>query len=126
MKCRVEPLNSWRKSSDFPAINPAFSGARNRYTYAGTSSGSRRMLPHFPFDSVVKLDVSGSAARTWSAGRRRFIGEPIFVPKETGGVGGGEEDEGYILVVEVSTMMKSNSINLVMIFITEYIIYLYI
>ncbi|PKI56630.1 hypothetical protein CRG98_023013 [Punica granatum] len=102
-KCGVEPLGSWRKSSDFPVINPAFSSVRNRYIYAGTSSGCRRTLPHFPFDSVVKIDTLTKYKRTWSAGNRRFIGEPIFVPKETAGEG---EDEGYILVVEYAVSIQ--------------------
>ncbi|KAK4741316.1 hypothetical protein SAY87_024904 [Trapa incisa] len=104
-KCGIEPLSSWRKSSDFPAINPAFSGNRNRYVYAGTSSGSRQMLPHFPFDSVVKLDISGNSARRWSTSRRKFIGEPIFVPREASGRGR-EEDDGYILVVEYAVSVQ--------------------
>lgn len=117
MKCGAELLNSWRKSSDFPVINPAFSGGRNRYVYAGTSSGSRPMLPHFPFDSVVKLDISSNSAQTWSTGSRRFIGEPIFVPKETGG---GAEDDGYILVVEVKKLIdEATRLNPVFIFINK-------
>lgn len=91
----MEPLNKWNKPSDFPVINPAFSGNKNTLIYAATSSGSRQALPHFPFDTVVKLNVSTNTNRTWSAGARRFIGEPIFVAK------GVEEDDGYILVVEV-------------------------
>lgn len=95
-KCSVEPLNQWKRPSDFPAINPAFSGTKNTYIYAATSSGSRPTLPHFPFDSVVKLDLLDTSVHTWSADHRRFIGEPIFVPKGDG------EDDGYLLVVEVS------------------------
>jgi 9-cis-beta-carotene 9',10'-cleaving dioxygenase len=95
-KCSVEAMNEWRRSSDFPVINPAFSGSKNTYIYAATSSGSRPTLPHFPFDSVVKLNLLNNSVRTWSVGSRRFIGEPIFVAK------GDEEDDGYLLVVEVS------------------------
>ncbi|XP_044481258.1 carotenoid cleavage dioxygenase 7, chloroplastic-like [Mangifera indica] len=99
-KCRVEPLNNWSKPSDFPVINPAFSGQKNTLIYAATSSGSRQALPHFPFDTVVKLNVSTNTNRTWSTGARRFIGEPIFVPR------GVEEDDGYILVVEYAVSMQ--------------------
>ncbi|KAK9274060.1 hypothetical protein L1049_018874 [Liquidambar formosana] len=99
-KCSVEPINKWSKPSDFPVINPAFSGTKNKYTYAATSSGSRRALPHFPFDTLVKLNASSNSIRTWSVGSRRFIGEPIFVPK------GDEEDDGYILVVEYSVSIQ--------------------
>ncbi|OMO69554.1 Carotenoid oxygenase [Corchorus capsularis] len=98
--CCVENLNQWNKPSDFPIINPDFSGNKNEYIYASTTSGSRQDLPHFPFDMVVKLNLSSKTAKTWSAGARRFIGEPIFVPKGT------EEDDGYILVVEYAVAVQ--------------------
>lgn len=94
-KCCVEPLNQWKKPSDFPIINPKYSGDKASGIYAATSSGSRRTLPHFPFDTVVKLNVLSKSVKTWSVGTRRFIGEPIFVSK------GVEEDDGYLLVIEV-------------------------
>ncbi|KAK2975779.1 hypothetical protein RJ640_014602 [Escallonia rubra] len=92
--CTVNPLNDWDKASDFPIINQEYSGSKNKYVYAATTSGSRRALPHFPFDMVVKLNTADGSAQTWSVGSRRFIGEPIFVPK------GAEEDDGYLLIVE--------------------------
>lgn len=94
-KCCVEHLDQWSKTSDFPLINPSFSGQRNSIIYAATSTGSRQALPHFPFDTVVKLNLSSNSVHTWSTGARRFIGEPTFVQK------GNEEDDGYLLVVEV-------------------------
>ncbi|KAF5731628.1 Carotenoid cleavage dioxygenase 7 chloroplastic isoform 1 [Tripterygium wilfordii] len=99
-KACVEPLNEWNKSSDFPLINQSFSGYENKYIYAAASSGSRRSLPSFPFDMVVKLDLKDKSARTWSTGRRRFIGEPIFVPKDE------SEDDGYLLVVEYAVSIQ--------------------
>ncbi|CAN0847727.1 Carotenoid cleavage dioxygenase 7, chloroplastic [Linum grandiflorum] len=96
-KCEVEPLNKWNKATDFPIINPAFSGDKHRYVYAATCSGSRRTLPNFPFDTVVKMDGKDKSVSTWTAPRRTFVGEPIFVPKSCVG----EEDDGYLLVVEV-------------------------
>ncbi|GMI67571.1 carotenoid cleavage dioxygenase 7 [Hibiscus trionum] len=100
-ECLMENLNEWNKPSDFPVINPEFSGKKNAYIYASTSSGSRQALPHFPFDTVVKLNLSTRTASTWSAGARRFIGEPIFVPKGTE-----EEEDGYILVVEYAVSIQ--------------------
>ncbi|WVZ06593.1 hypothetical protein V8G54_019939 [Vigna mungo] len=99
-ECDVKPMKKWKKSSDFPATNPAFSGKKNKYLYAATTLGSRKTLPCFPFDTVVKLDIDTDSAQTWSAGRRRFIGEPIFVPKGDG------EDDGYLLVVEYAVSMN--------------------
>ncbi|KAF5446180.1 hypothetical protein F2P56_031826 [Juglans regia] len=99
-RCSVEPLNQRKDSSDFPVINPAFSGSRNKYIYAASSSGSRTTLPHFPFDTVVRLNLCSKSTHTWSVGNRRFIGEPIFVPK------GDEEDDGYLLVVEYAVSVQ--------------------
>ncbi|KAJ6872532.1 hypothetical protein NC651_031602 [Populus alba x Populus x berolinensis] len=96
----VEPLNQWSKPADFPVINPDFSGNKNKYVYAASSSGSRQTLPHFPFDMVVKLNLLDKSIHTWTVGARRFIGEPIFVPK------GREEDDGYVLVVEYAVAIQ--------------------
>ncbi|XP_072986928.1 carotenoid cleavage dioxygenase 7, chloroplastic [Typha latifolia] len=96
-RCKVASLSSqWNKPADFPAISPAFSGRRNAYIYAGAASGSRRFLPHFPFDSVIKLNTLDGSVASWSTGSRIFVGEPIFIPRD----GEKEEDDGYILVVE--------------------------
>ncbi|KAK1588540.1 hypothetical protein Q3G72_024426 [Acer saccharum] len=99
-KCSVETLNEWKNPSDFPVINPLFSGKKNSCMYAATSSGSRQNLPHFPFDTVVKLNVVTKSSSTWSVGPRTFIGEPIFVSK------GIEEDDGYLLVVEYAVSIQ--------------------
>ncbi|KAG9137338.1 hypothetical protein Leryth_024376 [Lithospermum erythrorhizon] len=94
-KCNVNDLGQWSKASDFPVINQDYCGRKNTYTYASTSSGSRQALPNFPFDTVVKINSTNKSVSTWSTGRRRFIGEPIFIPR-----GNGKEDDGYLLVVE--------------------------
>ncbi|CAA7391627.1 unnamed protein product [Spirodela intermedia] len=103
-QCSVRQVSDrWTRPADFPAINPAFSGRDNEHVYVGTTSGARRFLPHFPFDSVGKINCSDGSVATWSAGRRRFLGEPIFVPRK-GSAGG--EDDGYILVVEYAVWMS--------------------
>ncbi|GER49360.1 carotenoid cleavage dioxygenase [Striga asiatica] len=94
--CQVNDLSQWEKPSDFPVINQEFSGKKNKFVYAATSSGSRRALPHFPFDTVVKLNTTNKSTLTWSTGRRKFIGEPIFIAKRDKK----DEDDGYLLVVE--------------------------
>ncbi|KAL5571640.1 hypothetical protein UlMin_021237 [Ulmus minor] len=99
-KCEVKSMNNWDKSADFPVINPEFSGTKNTYIYASASSGSRRSLPHFPFDMVAKLNVLDNSVRTWSVDSRRFVGEPVFVVKGDG------EDNGYILVVEYAVSVQ--------------------
>lgn len=93
----MNPLNDqWDKTTDFPVINQDFSGSNNKYVYGATTLGVRRELPHFPFDTVVKFNTVKNSTQTWSVGARRFVGEPIFVSN------GINEDDGYLLVVEVS------------------------
>lgn len=62
-------------------------------------------MPHFPFDSVLKLNCSDGSVASWWAGKRTFVGEPIFIARE--GEEEKEEDDGYILVVEVIRMIAS-------------------
>ncbi|GFP80922.1 carotenoid cleavage dioxygenase 7 chloroplastic [Phtheirospermum japonicum] len=95
-RCGVNDLSQWKKPSDFPVINQDFSGTKNTYIYASTSSGARRALPHFPFDTVVKVNTMDKSTQIWSTGKRRFIGEPIFIAKGDKK----DEDDGYLLVVE--------------------------
>ncbi|KAK9090745.1 hypothetical protein Sjap_023922 [Stephania japonica] len=94
-KCSVDTLEHWRRASDFPTINPSISGSKNNFIYVATSSGSNLSLPHFPFNSVAKVDINGRSISLWSARNRGFIGESIFVPK------GDKEDDGYILTIEM-------------------------
>ena len=64
-KCCVEPLiNQWKRSTDFLVINPALSRNKNKYIYAAATLGSRQTLPHFPFDTVVKLNVLNQSIHT--------------------------------------------------------------
>uniref|UniRef100_A0ACD5UE82 Uncharacterized protein n=1 Tax=Avena sativa TaxID=4498 RepID=A0ACD5UE82_AVESA len=97
-RCSVKRMShQWNRPADFPAINPSFANKRSRFIYAGSASGLRKFLPYFPFDSVVKVDVSDGTSRRWSCEGRKFVGEPVFVPT------GGGEDHGYVILVEVRT-----------------------
>ncbi|GLJ29839.1 hypothetical protein SUGI_0589450, partial [Cryptomeria japonica] len=99
----VESFKGWEKPCDFPTINPAVSGYKNRFSYVAACSGKRRSLQHFPFDTVIKLEGPKDSALTWSAGNRSFVGEPIFVSKRgssSSNLHDFVEDNGYILVVE--------------------------
>ncbi|GAB2235162.1 hypothetical protein Droror1_Dr00027655 [Drosera rotundifolia] len=101
-KCGVEPLSEhWTRPSDFSAINPEYAATRNTYVYAVTASGFHPALPHFPFDTVLKLNTLDKSVRIWYAGSRRFVGEPVFVTKEPAA-----EDDGYLLVVEYAVSVQ--------------------
>ncbi|KAG8083150.1 hypothetical protein GUJ93_ZPchr0014g46552 [Zizania palustris] len=100
-RCSVRRLSDQcTRPADFPAINQSHANQRNRFIYACAASGSRRFLPYFPFDSVVKLGVSDGSARWWSTDGRKFVGEPVFIPTGDG------EDDGYVLLVEVTGTHK--------------------
>lgn len=97
----------WNRPADFPTINQIFSGRRNKYVYAGTTIGNPRrpFLPHFPFDSVIKLDLSDRSMVSWSVGDDRgFVGEPVFIPRHKSI----EEDDGYIVAIEVTKLHMLN------------------
>ena len=98
-KCKVTCLNKRTRSSDFPIINPSYCGYKHRYVYAAASSGSHQILSHFPFDTILKFDNLTKKVSTWSPGSRRFVGEPMFISKQSFN----DEDDGYLLVVEVSS-----------------------
>ncbi|XP_074321518.1 carotenoid cleavage dioxygenase 7, chloroplastic [Silene latifolia] len=93
--CTTTNLNKWTKSSDFPIINPQVSGYKHKYVYAASCSGSYHTMPHFPFDTIVKLNTFNKSTSTWFSGTRRFVGEPMFVSR-----GHSSEDDGYLLVIE--------------------------
>ncbi|KAJ1702269.1 hypothetical protein LUZ63_002048 [Rhynchospora breviuscula] len=104
--CSEENLsNKWNRPADFTIINPAFAGRKNTYIYSSAASGKRRLLPHFPFDSVIKLNMNNGKVGSWSSGSRSFFGEPIFVPKSI--YSGNAEDDGYILVVEYAVSKQT-------------------
>ncbi|CAO2834049.1 unnamed protein product [Amaranthus hypochondriacus] len=104
-KCKVTCLNKRTRSSDFPIINPKYCGYKHRYVYAAASSGSHQILSHFPFDTILKFDNLTKKVSTWSPGSRRFVGEPIFISKQSFN----GEDDGYLLVVEyVASRRKCN------------------
>uniref|UniRef100_A0A803LIA2 Uncharacterized protein n=2 Tax=Chenopodium quinoa TaxID=63459 RepID=A0A803LIA2_CHEQI len=95
-ECSITRLNNRAKSSDFPMINPECCGYKHRFVYAAASCGSHQTLSHFPFETILKLDNLTKKVCTWSPGIRRFVGEPMFVNKGSFG----DEDNGYLLVVE--------------------------
>ena len=96
---------SMEKVNRFSCYKTSILQEKKKSIYAATSSGSRQTFPHFPFDTVVKLNVLNQFVHTLSASRQIFIGEPIFIPK------GDEEEGGYLLVVEVSNVLIIYFIN---------------
>ncbi|KAK8946082.1 hypothetical protein KSP40_PGU016367 [Platanthera guangdongensis] len=100
--CTIANSSShWNKPADFPIINPLNSGQSHRFMYASSTTGSRKLLPYFPYDSVIKLDCDTGIVKSWCPGSRSFIGEPMFISKKTT-----EEEDGYIVVVEYAVLKQ--------------------
>jgi carotenoid cleavage dioxygenase len=78
---------------EFPQINPAYVGRKNRYGYAGKMSASPMPL----FDGVIKYDLGTEATPTpsqiYEFGPNRYGGETVFAPHPEAKA----EDDGWLL-----------------------------
>ncbi len=87
---RVEQSELCPCQAEFPQLDTALGGARNRYTYLA----ARPAGAGYP-TAVIKVD--NDAARHWSfdLGAGYGMGEPIFVPRP----GRHDEDDGWLLAL---------------------------
>ncbi|MFI6868112.1 carotenoid oxygenase family protein [Nocardia sp. NPDC050406] len=76
--------------TDFPTINDAYIGQRNRYSYAVAFPGSG-----FAGTGIVKYDNDTGARALAATGAGRIPGEAVFVPAADGA----GEDDGYLLTL---------------------------
>jgi carotenoid cleavage dioxygenase len=77
---------------EFPRIDPAVAGARQRYGYC-VRTGS---VPGQPsFEGLVKYDFARDESVRYDPGEGRSPGEPVFVRAADGD----GEDEGWVLTV---------------------------
>jgi len=76
--------------TDFPTINDAVLGRRNRYSYAVTFPGGG-LHRH----AIVKYDNATGGRQLSELGANRVPGEAVFVAAE----GGTAEDDGYLLTI---------------------------
>jgi all-trans-8'-apo-beta-carotenal 15,15'-oxygenase len=77
---------------EFPSIHPDRVGRSYRYVYLGAAHDP---TGNAPLQGVLKIDLVSGERQFWSAAPHGFAGEPIFVPRSTGG----EEDEGWLLTL---------------------------
>ena len=80
--------------SEFPAINPAFSGRENRFTFYTTSSSKKSV-----FDTYAKHDANTNQTAYLNLPRIAHLEtvyylEPVFVPRPGGQ---GDEDDGWLV-----------------------------
>jgi hypothetical protein len=112
IRTECEEFENNKCACDFPALNPLIAGSRQEHTYLAAASGRRQALPYFPFDTLVKLsghDATEATVSSWFAGKRSFVGEPIFVPRSKVAKSADspdfQEDDGYLLTIQVSTQI---------------------
>eukprot|EP00850_Spirogloea_muscicola_P015533 SM000120S25682 [mRNA] locus=s120:12492:16396:- [translate_table: standard] len=87
--------------SDFPALNPAYVGRKNRYGYSAryaAQPGPGNAMP--VFNGLLKHDLELGTMEEHNFGAGRYSGEPIFVPRPqlTMSAAAAAEDDGWLLV----------------------------
>jgi carotenoid cleavage dioxygenase-like enzyme len=78
-------------NTEFPVINSAFQGRRNRFSYHVIFPQGGKEEPRFP--GLVKYDLETGGYIAYSAGPRFFYNEPGFAPRDEPET----EDDGYLV-----------------------------
>jgi carotenoid cleavage dioxygenase len=78
-------------NTEFPVINTAYQGRRNRFTYNVVFPYGGKEEPRFP--GIVKYDLDTGGYVAWSEGPHFFYNEPGFAPRD----GASGEDDGYLV-----------------------------
>ncbi|MGF1485573.1 MAG: carotenoid oxygenase family protein [Prochloraceae cyanobacterium] len=74
---------------EFPRINEAFIGRKNRYGYAGIFAPTQTAL----FEGIIKYDFQSDRVQVHKFAENCYGGEAVFAPK----VDAVSEDDGYLL-----------------------------
>jgi carotenoid cleavage dioxygenase len=80
-------------NTEFPVINSAHQGRRNRWSYHINFPQGGREEPRFP--GLVKYDLETGGYIALSAGPRWFYNEPGFAPRDNPQA----EDDGYLVTL---------------------------
>ena len=78
-------------NTEFPVINGAYQGRKNRYSYHVLFPQGGNAEPRFP--GLVKYDLGTGGYVAFSAGPRYFYNEPGFAPRDNSQ----SEDDGYLV-----------------------------
>ncbi|MGE4243792.1 carotenoid oxygenase family protein [Ramlibacter sp.] len=78
-------------NTEFPVINGAYQGRRNRWSYHVVFPPGGREEPRFP--GLVKYDLETGGYIAYSAGPQFFYNEPGFAPRDNPR----SEDDGYLV-----------------------------
>lgn len=79
-------------NTEFPVINSAYQGRRNRWSYHVIFPYGGREEPRFP--GLVKYDLETGGYVAYSAGPQYFYNEPGFAPRDNAT----SEDDGYLVM----------------------------
>lgn len=81
------------RSCEFPQVHPEHIGRPYRYVYMGATHAPSG---NAPFQTIWKVDMENpSHQQVWNGAPKRFIGEPIFIPRPHST----EEDDGWVLTL---------------------------
>ena len=80
-------------NTEFPVINSAYQGRKNRWTYNVLFPQGGREEPRFP--GLVKYDLETGGYVAYSAGPQYFYNEPGFAPRDNAVA----EDDGYLVTL---------------------------
>ena len=78
-------------NSEFPVINTAYQGRKNRYSYNVVFPHGGDEEPRFP--GLVKYNLDTGGYRAFSDGPHVFYNEPGFAPRDNANA----EDDGYLV-----------------------------
>lgn len=93
-------------AGEFPAWNPQFTGADNRYTWL--SSIIENGTP-YGFNAYQKVDHLSGELRVHDFGAGRFASEPNFIPRDDGAA----EDDGYLIAIVYNDARKKSEVVIV-------------
>jgi all-trans-8'-apo-beta-carotenal 15,15'-oxygenase len=91
-------------ASEFPRINPKYSGKEYRYCYAVKMDAEE-----FVSTKLVKLDASTGAVTEHDFGPGKLAAEPVFVPRP----GAQDEDDGWLMTMVFDKAKGTSSLAIV-------------
>ncbi len=88
-------------ANEFPTINPAFTGRRQRYAYIACNPADRSIGLQ---QQLARIDFESGAVVRHDFGPNGYPGEPLFIPT------GDAEDDGIIVTLVFDSVSKKTSI----------------
>ncbi len=88
-------------ANEFPTINLAFTGRRQRYAYIACNPADRTIGLQ---QQLARIDFESGAVTRYDFGPNGYPGEPLFIPT------GDAEDDGVIVTLVFDTESNKTSI----------------